>query len=155
AGTGQRAQGADVGMARDTPLFAPSQMAVDAAGNLVIFESGLWRLRMVTPTGEVTTMARTSPLGRPGNADAGRLCNLQDVGGMAFDRDGGLLIANTYGPICRLAPDGTGWAVAGSGLLPTGFLGDGGPALMARLGAAMGLAVDASGNVFVADAGNS
>jgi hypothetical protein len=79
---------------------------------------------------------------------------LADFGiGMAVDRTGNLFIADQYHRVVRkLAPDGTGGTVAGTGTI--GFSGDGGPATAAQLSLPTALAVDSAGNLYIADSGN-
>ncbi len=74
--------------------------------------------------------------------------------GLALDRDGNLYIADaTDHRVRRIDPAGIVTTVAGDGY--RGFRGDGGPATAAQLDSPYGLAVDASGNVYVADLGNA
>ena len=71
--------------------------------------------------------------------------------GVAADLAGNLYIADVA-VIRKVAPDGTISTLAGCDLAGSG--GDGGPATAARLGGSLGLAVDAAGNIFIADARN-
>jgi uncharacterized protein (TIGR03437 family) len=73
---------------------------------------------------------------------------------VAADGSGSLYIADTYNHRLRkIGPDGTIATIAGNGT--PGFAGDGGSALKAQVNAPTGLAMDASGNLYVADTGNN
>ncbi|HZS06765.1 MAG TPA: hypothetical protein VFD58_18150 [Blastocatellia bacterium] len=85
--------------------------------------------------------------GDGGAAAAARLDNPRAV---ASDRAGNLYVADTVNQrIRKIAPDGIITTFAGSGLI--GSEGDGGPATAASLNEPQGLAVDAAGNVYIAD----
>ncbi|MBI6545856.1 MAG: hypothetical protein HY692_03620, partial [Cyanobacteria bacterium NC_groundwater_1444_Ag_S-0.65um_54_12] len=70
---------------------------------------------------------------------------------IAINAAGELLVCTAF-MVYRIAADGTIGAVAGNGL--AGYSGDGGPATSARLGGANGIALDAAGNLYIADTGN-
>jgi uncharacterized protein (TIGR03437 family) len=73
--------------------------------------------------------------------------------GLAADRDGNLYVADAQTHrVRRITPAGLIDTIAGTGV--AGFSGDGGPAREARLNAPYGLAVDAAGNLYIADLGN-
>ncbi|MFZ3265841.1 MAG: hypothetical protein WA172_17675 [Terriglobales bacterium] len=75
---------------------------------------------------------------------------------MAFDSSGNVYIAESYASqVLKVSTSGTVTVVAGNGT--SGYSGDGGPATSAALGAfgPQGIFVDGSGNIFIADTGNS
>jgi uncharacterized protein (TIGR03437 family) len=114
--------------------------AVDTAGNLFIADNGSVttsprgpgsnRIRKVSPGGMITTVAE--------NLFAWSL---------AVDGAGALFIADSAGLIRRISPNGSMTTVVGGGA----GLGDGGPATSAKLANPAGVAVDAEGNLFIAD----
>jgi hypothetical protein len=139
AGNGSSGFSGDGGQATLAMINSPGGIAIDSAGNLYISDTGNNRIRKVTPAGVISTVATT------GNSPAG----------MAFDGNGNLFIAfsGTHN-VRKLTPGGTLSNVAGT-ILSAGFSGDGGLATLARLSKPLAVAVDASGNLFIADSGNN
>ena len=90
------------------------------------------------------------------NGDGGPAMNalLSQAEGIAVDSQGNIYIADAAdNRIRQITPDGTIQTIAGSGI--AGFAGDGGPASKALLNQPYGLAVDSSGNLYIADLGNA
>jgi sugar lactone lactonase YvrE len=127
----------------------PSGLAVDAAGNLLVADTGNHAIRRVTPAGSVTTVAGN---GEPGNADGrGREARFNGPIGVAVGPDGSIVVADTYNDCIRLiAPDGQVKTTAGGGA--TGYRD--GAAAQALFDTPSGVAVDAAGVIYVADTGN-
>src|SRR6185369_5811504 len=133
--------------------FGPFGVAVDGAGTVflsdtVVDSSGYntdYRVRKVSPSGIITTVA--------GNGTYG-------PAGLAVDGAGGLFIADSMSNrIRKVSPDGTINTVAGNGAFcsysPSGQLtcpppGDGGPAASAPLNWPLGVTLDEGGNLFIA-----
>jgi len=153
----------DGGSAAKAQLSLPMGVAVDKSGNLFVSDNGNFRVRRVDAmTGNITTVAGDSPCrvvcvggfsGDGGPATKARLLNSLG-GGIALDSDGNLFIGDSGNNRVRRVDHGTGIirTVAGSG--GRGFDGDGGPATSAKLDGPLGVAVDASGNIFIADSHN-
>lgn len=119
-----------------TEALKPSGLAVDRAGNLYIAESS--RVSKWSGSGVLSTVAD----------------GLNNPRSVVVTADDFVLISETGSNRVRsLSPSGTLTTIAGTGL--TGFSGDGGPGTLALLNAPMGLAVDISGTVWVADSGNN
>ncbi len=79
---------------------------------------------------------------------------LHDAWGLAFDGNGVLYIADRFAnTVRRLAPDGSVSTYAGNGV--AGFGGDGGAATGALLNAPTALALDGTGNLYIAEQGNN
>ncbi|HTS48638.1 MAG TPA: IPT/TIG domain-containing protein [Bryobacteraceae bacterium] len=94
--------------------------------------------------------------GSDSNGDGGPAMNalLSQAEGIAVDRQGNIYIADAAdNRIRKITPDGTIQTIAGTGI--AGFAGDGGLASKALLNQPYGVAVDSSGNLFVADLGNA
>ena len=159
AGTGERGFAGDGGPAVEAQLASPRGVAVDAAGNLFIADSGNHRIRKVDPSGVIATVAGTG-IYEPGvggfDGDGGPAVEAQlgVPSGVAVDVDGNLFIAViTFSNIRRVDPSGNITTIAGVGRW--GFSGDDGPAVEAHLSGPGDLALDAAGNLFIADAGNN
>jgi uncharacterized protein YjiK len=150
--------GGDGGLATEADLGSPSGVAVDGAGNIFIADSWNHRVRKVDPNGIITTIAG-SGLGGFGNGGYGgdngpateaMLDTPEDV---ATDQVGNLYIADTNNRrIRKVDPNGIITTVAGSGM-PGSYIADGTPATQAMLQYPEGVAVDALGNLYIADSG--
>jgi sugar lactone lactonase YvrE len=150
--------GGDGGPGTQAKLADPEGLAADARG-LFIFDCANLRVRLLRPDGTITTFAGTGQAGFAGDggpATSALLrpqCGANDPAGLALDRSGDLFIADTGNNRVRMVnPAGVITTVAGSGL--QGFGGDGGPATAAQLAYPTGLAVDASGTLYIADSLN-
>ena len=131
---------------------------MDIAGNLFIVDKDNQRIRKVTPGGTITTVAGNGDFGFTGDGGAATSASLNFPRGVAVDADGNLYIADTYSNrIRKITPGGTITTVAGSGSADPGaggFSGDGGPATSALLDVPTGVAVDGTGNLYIADGSN-
>lgn len=124
---------------------------MDAAGNLYIADTANNRIRQVSSQGLITTVAGTGVPGYFGDGGPATSAQLAAPAGLAVDAAGSLYLATAY--IRRVSPDGTINTIAGSGT--PGYSGDGGLATSAQLNGPSGVAVDAAGNLYVADADNN
>lgn len=149
AGTGERGYSGDGGPATEARLFA-GDVAVDVAGNLYI--AGRYRIRRVDgSTGTISTVAGTGERGFDGDGGPAREARVGEIRGLAVDGAGSLYLADYGNERVRRVDGATGVisTVAGNG--DGRFSGDGGPAVEAGLSRIAGVAVDGTGNLYIAD----
>jgi len=133
----------------------PSGIATDAAGNLYIADAGNNRIRKLdVSTGVITTVAGNGIRGFGGDGGLATDALLDGPTGVAVDSEGNIFIAdaskNGANRIRRVAAAShLITTIAGTGI--QGYSGDGGPAIVAQFRSLGGLAVDTSGNLFIAD----
>jgi TonB family protein len=134
--------------------YLPSSVAIDAADNLYIAEAYGGRIRKVTPSGAITFVVGTGTPGFSGDGGPAASAQLRNPFDIAIDVAGNLFIADSGNSrIRKVAADGVITTVAGNGT--TGFSGDGGPAIGAKLNNPRGIAIDATGNLYISDTGNA
>ena len=132
------------------PLFAafaiPERLLLTAQGNLLVADTGNGSIRQIAPTGAVTTLAGTGVGGYvDGPAASARFSSPV---GLAQDATGNVYVADAANyRIRRIDPAGLVTTLAGSGV--RGFLD--GPAATARFFEPQGIALDAAGNLYIAD----
>ena len=152
AGSGQLIGGSS-GQATTVALFDPHGVAVDGQGNVYIADTGHSRILKVSPSGEATSIAGTGVQGFSGDGGAATAAQLALPRNVFVDRNGTVYISD-YGNNRVRKIDGAGviTTVAGNGTVL--FTGDGGPGPNAGVSGPMGLAVDAAGNLYIADNGH-
>jgi len=156
AGNGVRGFSGDGGPATAASLtFNPnSGVAVDASGNLYVADTGNMRIRKVSPSGIITTVAGNGSYGYTGDGGPATQAAFRGVMRLAVDSAGNLYIAEWGNHLVRkVSPSGILSTVAGNGI--PGFSGDGGPATSASLNAPIGVAADSAGNVYISDSRNN
>jgi hypothetical protein len=170
AGNGRPGYSGDGGPAVFASLDNPSGVAVNAQGDLFIADTVNNVIREVTPNGIIHTIAgnpfggwkhghggRGGPLGGGYAGDGGSAADalLQHPQGLALDSKGDLFIADTGNSVIReISTSGIITTVAGEGR-QFGDSGDGGAATSALLDAPTDVAVDAAGDLYIADTGNN
>jgi uncharacterized protein (TIGR03437 family) len=154
AGNGVRDYGGDNGPALSVGLDYVSAVALDAAGNLYIAEAGNGFIRKVS-NGWITTVAGIGATygGAPGDNGPATSAQLNYPTDVAVDTAGNLYIADRDNQRIRKVSNGVITTVAGTGT--PGYSGDGGPATSAQLAWPWAVAVDASGNLYIADQFNN
>jgi trimeric autotransporter adhesin len=153
AGNGNPGFSGDGGPATAASLSEPSGVAVDASGNLFIADLRNNRVRKVSASGEITTVAGNGDAGFSGDGGPATAASLNQPTDVAVDASGNLFIADDYNQrIRKVSVDGIITTFAGNGA--SGFSGDGGPAASAAFYYPSAVAVDASGNLFISDTAN-
>ena len=154
AGNGTYGISGDGGQGMAAALTDNRQIAADRAGNLYISDSDTNRVRKVTPAGMITTIAGNGMASFSGDGGPAPFAQLGFAISVATDAAGNLYIADSVNKrVRKVSIYGTIDTVAGNGI--SGFSGDGGPALDAQFQLLSGVAVDAAGNLYIADAGNA
>jgi hypothetical protein len=152
AGTGWFGDSGDGGPATAASFKDPIGVAVLPDGSFLIADAGAGRVRRVSPTGIITTVAGNGTRGFSGDGGPATAAEIFDPNGLAVMPDGGFLIADGDYVVRRVFPDGTITTVAGTGV--QGFSGDGGPATAAQLNLPYSVAVTPDGGFLIADSGN-
>jgi trimeric autotransporter adhesin len=155
AGNGTPGFSGDGGSAVSAQLYLPAGVAVDANGTLYIADTGNQRVRQVTAGGVISTIAGTGTGGFSGDGAAATAAKLNNPNSVAVDTGGNLYICDSSNNLIRKVSAGVITTVAGDGTLLTGFSGDGGSATSARLFFPAAVAVDSSGNFYIADQFNN
>jgi len=148
AGTGTSGSSSDGGLASMASLMSPNALAVDASDNVYIAENS--RVRVVTrSSATITTIAGTGVYGSSCDGGAATSALLSSQLSVAVDVSGNVYIAESSRVRMVRWSTGIVTTIAGTGMSGSG--GDGGDAKGAQLTNVAGVAVDASGNVFITD----
>jgi sugar lactone lactonase YvrE len=152
AGNGTSGYIGNGGPATSAELAYPYGVAVDGAGNLYIADTYNVVIRKVATNGNISTVAGTNIPGYTGDGSTATLAELNYPYGVAVDSSGTLFIADTGNSVIRRVASLNITTVAGT--TSSGYSGDGAAATSATLQNPQGVAVDAAGNLFIADTGN-
>ena len=152
AGNGIAGFSGDGGPATSASLNDPQAVAVDSAGNLYIADAENYRMRKVA-NGTITTLAGNGNYRFTGDGGPATSASLDSPEGIAVDSAGSLYLADTFNNRIRKVGGGTITTLAGNG--NSGFSGDAGPSGGASLSHPMGVALDSSRNLYIADFTNN
>jgi RHS repeat-associated protein len=153
AGVGTSGFEGDGGSAILARLNAPRAVIADGSGGFYISDTGNNRIRHVNSSGVIRTVAGTGTTGSSGDNGMATLATLSSPTGIAYHPGQGLYIADTGNHRIRhVGTDGVITTFAGK---HGGYSGDGGMAYEARLNSPQGVAVDSTGNLYIADTRNN
>ncbi len=154
AGNGTSGFYGDGGPATNANLNLPKNVTVDKAGNIYINDYGNERIRKVDTFGIISTIAGNGVIGYSPDGVAATAASIGQSGGLACDSTGNIYFSDYYNNLVR--------KISTTGILSTlvgnshiRYSGDHGPATNAELNNSAGVALDALGNIYIADGGNS
>lgn len=154
AGTGSLGCTGDGGLATSAKIDVYFGLAADKFGNVYFADWLNNRVRKVSTSGIINTIAGTGVGGYSGDGGLATLAQLSSPSGVCVDTSGNVYIGDAASNVIRkINTSGIISTIAGTVI--AGFSGDGGPATAAQLSGPSGLAADNQGNIFVMDIGNS
>jgi hypothetical protein len=147
----------DGGPATKAGLCGPTGVALDAAGNIYISDTGDYcfgpggdTVRKVDPDGTIATVVGTGEAGFSGDGGPATKAKLDGPFGVAVDREDNLYISDGFNyRIRKVDKDGIITTFAGTG--EEGYSGDGGPATSAKLRGPDQMTFDDRGNLYIGD----
>jgi sugar lactone lactonase YvrE len=154
AGSGEQYFSGDGAAATAAGLDSPSGVAVDTASNIYIGDTSNQRIRVVNPSGIISTLAGNGSKAYAGDGGTASGASLARPRGLSVDAQGNIYFADSDNNTIRLiANTGTITTVAGNG--SQGFSGDGGAATSATLDTPRAPAVQAAGVFALSDTNNN
>ena len=153
AGNGIATFSGDGGPAVNAALNTPQAVAYDSKGNLYISDVANNRIRVVGADGSIRTLIGSLATGFEGDNGPVSRAKIDTPGALAVDSADNLYFVDRgNGRIRRVSPQGVVTTVAGNGLF--GFAGENAPATQASIGLPEAIAVDRTGNLYIADTEN-
>lgn len=155
AGTGIAGFSGDGGLATFAQINSPKALTVDVFGNIYFADNSNFRIRKISTSGIITTVAGNGVGAYSGDGGNAVLAGLYNPVSVAVDFSGNIFIGESSPTKMTLRK------VDNLNLINTisggnvGYAGDGGPALLAQFNGVNGLATDAGGNIYITDTGNN
>ncbi len=150
AGNGTGSFSGDGGPSTAATINVPQGIAFDTSGNMFFSDYGNRRIRKITSTGVISTIAGTGVMGYTGDGGAATLATIIYPTGLTVDSVGNIYFTDPGCHVIRkITTSGIISTVAGTGF--AGFSGDGGPATAAQLNTVAYVAFDNLGNLIIAD----
>jgi hypothetical protein len=154
AGNGTSGSGGDGGPATSAQLNKPEGVCVDGWGNIYIGDTENHRIRKVSLSGNISTVAGTGSGGYSGDGGLAINAKLKKPNGVSVDSSGNIFIADTENHCIRKVDAASGKISTVAGTGSSGKTGDGGPATNAKLNKPRGVFVHTSGDIYIADTDN-
>ncbi len=153
-GSGTAGFSGDGGLATAAQINQPNAIAFDGTGNMYIADFLNYRVRKVTTAGIISTVVGNGTFGFSGDGGPATSAQLTGPTALCFDAFGNLYIADqANNRIRKVNTSGVISTFAGTGI--AGFGGDGGSATLADLNSPTSIALDALGNMYIADQANN
>lgn len=153
AGNGTATYNGDGIQATAASLKYPYAVLPDAAGNVYVADCNNLRIRKISTTGIITTVAGNGTDAFAGDNGQAVNASISYPHGIALDAAGNLYIADCFNHrVRKVSTGGVITTIAGNGA--TGFSGDGGQAVNASLYYPTSIAFDSAGNCFISDCFN-
>ncbi len=150
AGIGTAGAAGDGGLAIAAQLNSPSAIAIDSSNNIYICDRGNSKIRAVSPSGVIRTIAGTGAAGYSGDNGPATAAALNQPSGVALDSAGALYVADSLNfRVRKFQPGGAIATFAGTGAAASS--GDGGPALAAAFLQLNNIAIDKFNNIYVVE----
>lgn len=157
AGTGVNGNSGDGGQANLAQLNAVSAICFDGNGNLYLSSFGGFRIKKVSTSGIITTIAGTGGFGSNGDGGLATAAQVLYPYGLVVDATGNLFFCESANNKIRRvdAVSGIITTFAGVGGFSGGYAGDGGNAFSATFNNPSAITIDAAGNFFIGDYANN
>ena len=150
AGNGVPSYSGDGGAGSTAQLNGAAGVAIDGFGNLYVADTLNQRVRKIAPGGTITTITGTGTPGFSVDFGAPAAAQVDTPRGLAVDASGNVYLADTRNSrVRKIAPGGNIFTYAGNG--NASYFGDTGPANRASVNQPEGVALDAAGNLYIAD----
>src|ERR1700733_4839553 len=153
AGSGAQGFSGNGGLAINASFNHPRAIPLDSTGAMYIADTDNYRIRKVSSNGTIETLAGTGVMGYSGDGGLAVNAALSDASGLVLDGAGNVYVGDASNRrVRKITPAGVITSIASTGI--QGFSGDGGQATSAMLGRPFSLAIDAAGNLYIADSAN-
>ena len=145
----------DGAAATNAILDNPTGVAVDSAGNVYIADSGNSIIRQVNTAGIINVVAGNGSAGYAGDLGPATAAELTNPTGVRVDAAGNIYISDLAANVIRKVNAASGMIQTVAGTGSSGYSGDSGSATAAALTNPQNLALDAAGNLYIADSSNN